>query len=172
MATIHPARSKTAGWGRDAPLTPTPSSSPHVPHYTHCHLYLFMRPLTILTDPVWCRSISLPSSVMPSPLWYDHDHGHCCAFIHHYYYFLDCVCIYKLSAVHKCLSHKCIDMFRSPRKRLLGRISSAILMKRFGSSVKRGGGMFEFQTFPLRQAEVEQAAEEDTPVGNGKNATG
>lgn len=56
-------------------------------------------------------------------------------------------------------------------KMLLGRRSSAILMKRFGLSVKRGGGMFKFQTFPLRQAEDEQAAGEVTPVGNGKNVT-
>lgn len=42
--------------------------------------------------------------------------------------------------------------------------------KRIGFSVKRGGGMFEFWTFPLRRAEDEQAAEEAKPVGNGKNA--
>lgn len=32
--------------------------------------------------------------------------------------------------------------------------------------------MFEFQTFPLRRVEDEQAAEEVTPVGNGKNVMG
>lgn len=42
-------------------------------------------------------------------------------------------------------------------------------MNRIGSSVKRGGGMFEFQTFPLQRVEDERAAEEAKPVGNGKN---